>query len=64
MTLESCASFEQKLTCGSKNDIKKLAKIFTKAYESLKIGTFIESFYKKYKMYEFKICRGVMCHNN
>ena len=32
--------------------------------ESLKFETLIRSFYLKYKMYEFKIYRGVMCHNN
>ena len=37
---------------------------FTRALESLKIGTFMASFYPKLKMYEFKICRGVMCHDN
>ena len=39
-------------------------KIITTALKSLKIGTLIGSFYPKYKMYELKIYRGVMCHNN
>ena len=31
---------------------------------SLKIGTFVRSFYPKQKMYEFNIYRGVMCYYN
>ena len=38
--------------------------IFTVALESLKVGTLMGFFYQKEKMYEFKIYRGVMCHNN
>ena len=37
--------------------------IFTRAL-SLKIGTFMASFCSKLKMYELKIYRGVMCHDN
>ena len=32
--------------------------------KNLKIETLMESFYPKSKMYEVKIFRGVMCHNN
>ena len=39
-------------------------KIFTRALESVKIGTLMGSFCPKLKMCEFKIYRGVMCHNN
>ena len=38
--------------------------IFTRALESLKIGILMGSFYPKLKLYEVKICRGVMCHIN
>ena len=37
---------------------------FTRALESLKIGTWMGSFYPKQKMHELKIYRGVMCHDN
>ena len=38
--------------------------IFTRAFENLKIGTFMGSLYPKQKMYEFKIYRGVLYHDN
>ena len=38
--------------------------IFTRAPESLKIGTLMTSFFLEMKMYEMKIYRGVMCHEN
>ena len=38
--------------------------IFTRALESLQIGTLMAYFYLKLKMYEFKNCRRVMCHHN
>ena len=38
--------------------------IFTKAHKSLKIETFIGSFYPKQKMYDLKIYKGVMCYDN
>ena len=36
---------------------------FTRALESVKIGTLIGSFCPKWKMYELKIYRRVMCHD-
>ena len=39
-------------------------KIFTRAHESLKIGTFVGSSYAKLKIYELKIYRGVICYDN
>ena len=33
-------------------------------FKSLKIGTFVGLFYPKQKIYELKIDRGVMCHDN
>ena len=63
MTLKDDAKFEEKLTCGSENDTRK-RQIFTRALESLKIGTFMGSFNPKQRKYELKIYRGVMCHDN
>ena len=40
----------------------KIWKIFTRTHESLKIGTFIRSFYTKSKMYKFKTYRGVILY--
>ena len=37
--------------------------IFTRALESGKIGNLMGSFHRKWKMYELKIYRGVMCHD-
>ena len=53
MTLESGAKFEEKLTCGLENDMRSL-QIFTRALESLNIGTLMGSFCPKLKMYELK----------
>ena len=47
----------QKLTWG-------IWKIFTRALETLQIGTLMASFCLKLKMYELKIYRGVLCHDN
>ena len=38
--------------------------MFTRALESLKIGTMMASFCLKLKMYELKIYREIMCHDN
>ena len=38
--------------------------MFTRALESLKIGSLIGSFNPKQKKYEVKIYRGVICHDN
>ena len=51
-------------TCASKNDISNLTNFHPRALESLKVATFMESSYPKYKMYELKIYRGVICHGN
>ena len=64
MALNTDAKFEGKLTCAFKNDMRNLANFHQSTFESLKIGTFIGSFYPKQKMYELKIYRGVMCHDN
>ena len=61
MTLKRYANFEEKLTCGLKKDIWQ---IFTRALESIKIGTLMGSFRPKQKWYDLKIRRGVLCHDN
>ena len=64
MTLEIDAEFEGKLMCASKNYMTNLTDFHQSTFESLKIVTFIGSFYRKQKMYELKIYMGVMCHGN
>ena len=63
MTLKSDAKFEEKLTGGLKRDMR-IWQIFTRALESVKIGTLTRSFCPKQKMYELKIYSGVMCHDS
>ena len=41
-----------------------LANFHRSMFESLEIGTLMGSFYPKYKMYELKTYRGVLCHGN
>ena len=55
---------ENKHTFAFKNGMRNLAKFHQSTFESLKIWTFIGSFYRKNKMYELKIYGGVMCHDN
>ena len=64
MALKIDTKFEGKLTCASKNDMRNFANFHQSTFESLKSWTFIGSFYQKQKMYELKIYRGVMCHEN
>ena len=63
MTLKRYTDFEEKLSCGLKKELRNLAN-FTRALESVKIGTMMGSFCPKQKRYDVKICRGVMCHGN
>ena len=57
--------FEGKLTCVSKNDMRKIFKSFHQStFESLKIGTLMTSFCLNLKMYELKIYRGVLYHDD
>ena len=37
---------------------------FTRALKSLKTETLMDSFYSKWKMYDLKIYRGIICHEN
>ena len=64
MALNIDATFEGKLTCAFKNDMRNLANFHQSMFGSLKIGTLTESFYPKQKMYELNIYMGVLCHNN
>ena len=52
-----CSPCSQKLTWG-------IWQIFTRALESLQIGTLMSSFCLKLKINELKIYSGVMCHDN
>ena len=47
MALNIGVKFEGKLTCAFKNDMRNLANFHQSMFESLKIGTFIGSFYPK-----------------
>ena len=47
MALNTGAKFEGKLTCVCKNDIRNLANFHQSMLESLKMETFIGSFYPK-----------------
>ena len=64
MALNIDAKFEGKLTCAFKTGTRDLANLHQSTSESLKIGTFIGSFYPKQKMQDLKIYRGLMCHDN
>ena len=64
MALNIGVKFEGKLTCAFKNEMRNFANFHQTMLESLKIGTLIGSFFPKWKIYELKICRGVMCHEN
>ena len=45
MALNIDATFEGKLTCTFKNDMRNLANFSQSVFESLKIGTLMGSFY-------------------
>ena len=65
MALKIDTKFQGKLTCASKNDMRKLANFHQSTFEeSLKIGTFIGSFYPKQKMYKLKVYSEVMRHDS
>ena len=64
MALNIDATFEGKLTCAFKNDMKNLANFHQSTFESQKIGTLMGTFYPKQEIYEVKFYRGVLCHDN
>ena len=63
MTLKSDAKFEEKLTFGLGNNIKNLVN-FHQSTLTPKMGTLMGFFCPKLKIFELKIYRGVMCHEN
>ena len=64
MPLNIDATFQGKLSCAFKNDMRNLANFHQSTFESLKIVTLMASFYAKWKMCELKIYRGVLCNDN
>ena len=64
MALNIDATFEGKLTCAFKNDMRDLANFHQRMFESLNIGTLMGFFYPKQKIYELKIYMGNLCHDN
>ena len=60
MALNIDATFERKLTCAFRNDMRNLANFHQSMFESVKVGTLMGSFYGKQKMYELKIYREVL----
>ena len=63
MTLKSDAKFEKNWLVIWKMTWE-IWQIFTRALESVQIGTLIGCFCPKQRMYELKIYRGVVCHEN
>ena len=64
MALNIDATFEGKLTCAFKNDMRNLANFHQSMFGSLKIETLMGSFYPKRRMLGLKIYREVLCHDN
>ena len=64
MALNLDAKFEGKLPCALKTDMRNLENFHQSMFESLKTWIFIGSFYPKKKIYELKIYRRVICHDN
>ena len=64
MTLKSDAKFEKKTWLVVWKMTWGIWQIFTRALESVKIGTLMGSFLSKVEIYELKIYRGVMRHDN
>ena len=64
MVLNIDATFEGRLICAFKSDTRNLANLHRSMFESVKIGSLMGFLYPKYKIYELKICRANMCHDN
>ena len=60
MALDIDATFDGKVTCSFKNDMRNLAIFHQSILKSLKRWTFMWSFYSKKKVFELKIDRGVL----
>ena len=63
MTLTSDAKFEEKLACGLENEMRNLANFYQSTRKSQN-WDFYGILLSKGEMYELKIYRGVMCHDN
>ena len=61
--MKSDAKLDRALTRGRENNMI-ISQIFSRALQSLKLATFMGSFYPKYKINELKIYRGVTYHGN
>ena len=61
MMLKCDGKFEEKLTCGLKNDMRNLTNFHYSTPKSQNWDLH-GILYQKWKMYELKIYRGVMCH--
>ena len=64
MELNTDAKFKGKMTCAFENDMKNLANFPKSTFVSLKIRTLMGSFYPKQKIYELKVYRRDLCHDN
>ena len=64
MAQNTDATFKRKLTWAFKNGMRNLANFHQSMFQSLKIGTLMGFFYPKKKIYELKIYRGVLRHEN
>ena len=64
MALNTDTTFEGRLTCAFKNDMRNYRNFHQSMFESLKIGSLMGSFYPKQKIYVLKIYRGVLRHDN
>ena len=64
MTLKSDAKFEEKLTLGSRNDMRNWVNLIMQAVASLKNFTLTGYFCRKYVMFELKKYRGCVVKND
>ena len=64
MELDIDATFDGKVTCSFKNDMKNLAIFHQIMLKSLKRWTFMWSYYSKEKVFELKIDREVLGHDS
>ena len=64
MALNTYTTFEGKLTSSFKNEIRNLTNFHRSMLRSLKLGTFMQSFYSKQKVFEVKIYRGFLHHDS
>ena len=64
MVLNIDATFDGKVTCSFKNDMRNLANFYHKMLGNLKIGTLMRYFYWNYKVLELKFYRGVLRHDS